>query len=78
LATLVDKVRSLPWQRMNALLIRLGLAELALDEALTPTLSQGEREEALGHLHFAIEGFRAMKMQPALERALRHKELLKA
>jgi hypothetical protein len=27
---------------------------------------------------FAIDEFRAMKMQPSLERALRHKELLHA
>jgi len=29
------------------------------------------REEALEHLEFAIAEFRAMKMQPSLERALR-------
>ena len=34
--------------------------------------------EAMAHLDFAIAEFRAMKMQPSLERALRHKELLKA
>jgi hypothetical protein len=49
---------------------------------LTSTLSQAEREqqraEAVGHLDFAIAEFRAMKMQPYLERALRHKGLLKA
>jgi hypothetical protein len=37
-----------------------------------------ERSEALAYLDFAIEEFRAMKMQPYLERALGHKELLKA
>jgi len=36
------------------------------------------RAEALTHLDFAIAEFREMKMQPALERALRHKEVLKA
>jgi len=36
------------------------------------------RAEALAHLDFAIAEFREMKMQPSLERALRHKELLKA
>ncbi|HLC30540.1 MAG TPA: hypothetical protein VJM51_07150, partial [Dehalococcoidia bacterium] len=36
------------------------------------------RHEALEHLDFAIAEFREMKMQPSLERALRHKELLKA
>jgi len=30
------------------------------------------------HLDFAISEFRDMKMQPWLERALRHKEILKA
>ena len=47
------------------------MAELLLDDALTPTLSQGEREQTREHLDFAIEELRAMKMQPALERALR-------
>ncbi len=36
------------------------------------------RREAMEHLDFAIAEFREMKMQPSLERALRHKELLKA
>jgi len=36
------------------------------------------RAEALGHLDFAIAEFREMKMQPSLERALRHKDVLKA
>jgi hypothetical protein len=30
------------------------------------------------HLGFAIKEFREVKMQPSLERALRHKEILKA
>jgi len=34
--------------------------------------------EALEHLDFAINEFRDMKMQPSLERALRHKEILGA
>jgi hypothetical protein len=33
---------------------------------------------AIEHLDFAIREFREMKMQPSLERALRHRELLKA
>ncbi|HTE85095.1 MAG TPA: hypothetical protein VK821_10195, partial [Dehalococcoidia bacterium] len=37
-----------------------------------------DRSEALAHLDFAIAEFRDMKMQPSLERALRHKEVLKA
>jgi len=32
---------------------------------------------AIAHLDFAIPEFRDMKMQPSLERALRHKEILK-
>jgi uncharacterized protein (DUF924 family) len=34
--------------------------------------------EALEHLDFAIKEFRKMKMKPSLERALRHKDILKA
>jgi hypothetical protein len=49
-----------------------GLAELLLEHY------PEERADALDHLDFAIEEFRAMKMQPALERALGHKGLLKA
>jgi tetratricopeptide (TPR) repeat protein len=72
--------------RPEIALIRLGLAEVLLDEAgdgaLTLALSQRERErrraEALAHLDFAIDEFRAMKMHPSLERALRHKGLLRA
>jgi len=37
-----------------------------------------ERAEAVEHLDFAIAEFRDMKMQPSLERALRHRGLLKA
>ena len=37
-----------------------------------------EQSDAQPHLEFAIEEFRAMNMQPALERALRHKGLLRA
>jgi serine/threonine protein kinase len=44
------------------------------DEAPAPA----ERNEAMRHLDFAIGEFREMKMQPSLERALRHKEVLKA
>jgi hypothetical protein len=32
----------------------------------------------LKHLDFAVKEFREMNMQPSLERALRHKEILKA
>ena len=37
-----------------------------------------ERAEALDHLDFAIAELRGMKMQPSLERALSHRELLEA
>lgn len=42
----------------------------------TPALP--ERAEALRHLDLALAELREMKMRPALERALRHKEVLKA
>ncbi len=58
--------------RPEIALIRLGLAELLLNG------SPEEQAEAQDHLDFAIEELRAMKMQPSLERALRHKGLLKA
>ncbi len=45
---------------------------------IAPVPSDAQRTEALTHLDFAIAEFRDMKMQPSLERALRHKELLKA
>jgi hypothetical protein len=32
----------------------------------------------MAHLDFAIAEFRDMKMQPSLERALRHREILRA
>ncbi len=41
-------------------------------------LAAALRAEALDHLDFAISEFREMKMQPSLERALRHRGLLKA
>ncbi len=68
--------------RPEIALTRLALAELLLDDALTTDILPEQREqehaEALGHLDFAIEEFGVMKMQPALERALRHKGLLHA
>jgi hypothetical protein len=50
----------------------LHLAERLLDHY------PDERPAAIEHLDFAIGEFREMKMQPSLERALRHRELLKA
>jgi len=52
-------------------LTRLELAELLLEHY------PDEKAEALEHLDFAIGEFREMKMQPALERALKQKENLK-
>jgi hypothetical protein len=37
-----------------------------------------EKSEAIAHLGLCIAEFWEMKMQPSLERALRHKEILKA
>jgi tetratricopeptide (TPR) repeat protein len=58
--------------RPELALTRLQLAELLLEHYPT------ERKEAVEHLDFAIKEFQDMKMQPSLERALRHKEILKA
>ena len=58
--------------RPELALTRLQLAELLFEEY------PQEREEALGHLDFAITEFQEMKMQPSLERALRQKETFKA
>jgi hypothetical protein len=58
--------------RPEIALTRLGLAELLLEHY------PDERATAMEHLDFAIGEFREMKMQPSLERALRHRELLKA
>jgi tetratricopeptide (TPR) repeat protein len=58
--------------RPELALTRLQLAELLLEHY------PKEKKEALEHLDFAIKEFREMKMQPSLERALRHKDILKA
>jgi tetratricopeptide (TPR) repeat protein len=58
--------------RPELALTRLQLAELLLEHYAT------EKKEALEHLDFAIKEFQDMKMQPSLERALRHKEILEA
>jgi tetratricopeptide (TPR) repeat protein len=58
--------------RPELALSRLQFAELLLEHY------PNEKKEALEHLDFAIKEFREMKMQPSLERALRHKEILKA
>jgi tetratricopeptide (TPR) repeat protein len=58
--------------RPELALSRLQLAELLLEHY------PEEKREALEHLDFAIKEFREMKMQPSLERALSHKDILKA
>jgi tetratricopeptide (TPR) repeat protein len=58
--------------RPELALTRLQLAELLLQHY------PKQRAEAVEHLDFAISEFRDMKMQPWLERALRHKDILKA
>jgi tetratricopeptide (TPR) repeat protein len=58
--------------RPELALSRLQLAELLLEHY------PDEKKEALEHLDFAIKEFQDMKMQPSLERALRHKDILKA
>jgi tetratricopeptide (TPR) repeat protein len=58
--------------RPELALSRLGLAELLLEHY------PEEHDAAIEHLDFAISEFREMKMQPSLERALRHRGLLKA
>ena len=58
--------------RPELALSRLQMAELLLEHY------PDEREAAIEHLDFAIAEFTQMKMQPSLERALRHRGLLKA
>jgi hypothetical protein len=58
--------------RPELALCHLGLAELLLDHY------PEERDAAIEHLDFAIAELRDMKMQPALERALGRRGLLKA
>ncbi|MFQ6028614.1 MAG: AAA family ATPase, partial [Dehalococcoidia bacterium] len=58
--------------RPETALTHLGLAELLLVH-----YPEGPGE-AMEHLDFAIAEFRDMKMQPSLERALSHRDILKA
>ena len=58
--------------RPELALIHLQLAELLLEHY------PEERAEALEHLDTAIAEFQDMKMQPSLERALRHRGILTA
>jgi hypothetical protein len=58
--------------RPEIALTRLQLAELLLENY------PDERAQAMEHLDLAIPEFRDMKMQPSLERALSHRDILKA
>jgi hypothetical protein len=58
--------------RPEIAIVHLDIAELLLEHY------PDERDAAIEHLDFAIAEFREMKMQPSLERALRHRGLLKA
>ena len=58
--------------RPEIALTRLQLCELLLEHY------PDERPEALEHLDFAIGEFRDMKIQPSLERALSHRDILTA
>jgi hypothetical protein len=71
----------------TAEVINLLLLQEAVSSQQSADSSAGDEEklmadkltaEGLSHLDFAIEELRAMQMQPALERALRHKGLLHA
>jgi tetratricopeptide (TPR) repeat protein len=58
--------------RPELALTRLQLAELLLEHY------PDDKQEGLEHLDFAIKEFQDMKMQPSLERALKHKDILGA
>ncbi len=58
--------------RPEITLTRLGLAELLLEHY------PDEKAEAVEHLDFAITELGEMKMLPAMERALKRREALKA
>jgi hypothetical protein len=71
LHTALSEARNMRF-RPEVALISLHLAELLLDHY------PDERDAAIEHLDFAIAELRDMKMQPALERALGRRGLLKA
>ena len=73
---LSERIRNRP----EVALTRLELAELLLDHYPDdPSTGSGQgRDETLEHLDLAITELRDMKMQPALERALSRREILKA
>ncbi len=61
-----------------ARLISSGVGSGATASLTTRSGTPNERAAAIEHLDFAIAEFREMKMQPSLERARRHKDMLKA
>ena len=67
----IGVAQGMRWRPEGAL-ARYGLARLLLDHY------PAELAAAADHLDFAINEFQAMGMQPALEEALQHKEILKA
>jgi hypothetical protein len=69
--------RSLDWATRLGYRPEIALTRLAIAELLMAGPSE-DHAAAQEHLDFAVEEFRAMKMQPYLERALRHKGLLHA
>ena len=84
--TALEVCREMPFRPEEAL-THLQLGELLLDPSTSPALSGAEgsgqakdqdRAEALEHLDTAIAEFQDMKMQPSLERALRHRDILRA
>ena len=56
--------------RPELALTRLQPAELLLEHY------PDEKPEAMEHLDFAISEFREMKMQPSLEKALKHRDTI--
>jgi len=65
------------WQAKTGFAPKSSLTRLQLAELLLEHYPK-ERVEAPELLDLAIAEFRNMKMQPSLERALRHKDILKA
>ncbi len=69
--------RALAWATSIQYRPEIALTRLQLAELLLQGTSE-EKAQAREHLDFAISEFREMKMKPALERALRHKNVLSA
>ncbi len=67
----------LPCWRKVSLGPKVALTRLQLSELLLKH-DPDEKPEALEYLDLAISEFRERKMQPSLERALKHREILGA